>query len=315
MVKRNFKAFSLAEMMISMMIIMLVSVAAIPVVTQKKPDIKEISIRGQYACWRDNSDQLYELRCDERACRVGHGTDKCSLQLDNRPAHFLVFAVGSSAQVGTHPIPGQIVSDDNPSLASKLEINIPCITCSGTARDEGPTTITSSTASTEYTAASGAKIRQTSPNNSNGLVLSNVKRCNLLTAGQSCPNDHGTQQSCSIVNNVTTNTTRVIINGCTGENLIGETEDQFYDVSDFTRVNSKVYSADSNDVRVSFDWHDSMYTLKDFLPVANNASDGENIIEKILSYIPADRHSTLITTLKQHFDGDGVKNGAVLILW
>ena len=118
MVKRTLKAFSLAEMIMAMVVIMIASVAALPALTQQKPNIPQTTIRGQYACWIYDG-KHYEQRCEERACEDVKQKD-CSFTLDSRPAHFFIAAVGKSANYTEQ----QVILVDNPTISSDLKITI-----------------------------------------------------------------------------------------------------------------------------------------------------------------------------------------------
>ena len=79
MVKKS-GAFSLAEAMISMLIIAMVGIAALPVLTKSKPPIESVSLRGQYGCWYepDPSSGKYILKewyFDERTPRTPNPID------------------------------------------------------------------------------------------------------------------------------------------------------------------------------------------------------------------------------------------------
>ena len=51
MVKRYKKAFTLVEVIMSMIIIMIVTATLVPTLTKVKPKMQSVTLRGQYACW------------------------------------------------------------------------------------------------------------------------------------------------------------------------------------------------------------------------------------------------------------------------
>ena len=127
-----FKAFSLAEAMISMLIITLVGIAALPVLTKSKPPIESISLRGQYACWYEpdpvtGQEKLWEWYFDERSPRTPEptdvatlGRDGCILRLDQRPANFYILAAGA----GSTNVPAQVSAVWTPALSNELAITV-----------------------------------------------------------------------------------------------------------------------------------------------------------------------------------------------
>ncbi|MBE7708490.1 MAG: hypothetical protein E7Z88_07275 [Cyanobacteria bacterium SIG27] len=129
MVKKS-GAFSLAEAMISMLIIAMVGIAALPVLTKSKPPIESVSLRGQYGCWYepDPSSGKYILKewyFDERTPRtpdpidvVGEQERGCILKLDQRPANFYILASGA----GSSTVPAQVSAVWTPALSNELAI-------------------------------------------------------------------------------------------------------------------------------------------------------------------------------------------------
>lgn len=129
MVKKS-EAFSLAEAMISMLIIAMVGIAALPVLTKSKPPIESVSLRGQYGCWYepDPSSGKYILKewyFDERTPRtpepidvVGEQERGCILKLDQRPANFYILASGA----GSSTVPAQVSAVWTPALSNELAI-------------------------------------------------------------------------------------------------------------------------------------------------------------------------------------------------
>lgn len=301
MVKRTLKAFSLAEMIMAMVVIMIASVAALPALTQQKPNIPQTTIRGQYACWIYDG-KHYEQRCEERACEDAKQKD-CSFTLDSRPAHFFIAAVGDG---GDNSAEQQVVLVDNPTISSDLKITI-----------TENQTIVAPGDSTTPVIASGSEI------NHNGLHVGNIEKCRLLTAGSDCPNGSGKQTGCNVAydySNINPGA-KIEILGCTALDDYGNpTNGSFIDIGSFSKIDKYTYTASNNKVKVNFKLRDSMHTK-----IANNPSktDNKKTFLKILESIPTTRRSILTDGFINNLEVEGFSktvkydysNGAVLILW
>lgn len=133
------KGFTLTEVIVSMMILAIVAIGALPTLTKSKPQIEAITLRGQYACWFwDNAAAtaagvtlptsiadraLVEWYFDERTPRTPspriidrtNPNDGCRLIFDQRPAHYYILAsaAGTSAILGnTKALYTQGISDE-----------------------------------------------------------------------------------------------------------------------------------------------------------------------------------------------------------
>lgn len=357
MVKNNKKAFTIIEMIMAMFIIGLAMMAVTPMLTQSKPDIKKTTIKGQYACWRDNAGQLHQLRCDERACPplediasntlISSSTDYCTFELDNRPAHFSIIAIGSGGSPGVTNDAraiGQTKTSQNPVISNSLKIEIPCAYGCGPS-DYSPTVIYSDSASAEIVAGSGGGVL------SNGLAPDNIKACHMLSAG-TCRNSSQRPEGCAVVNTAISGTQQfekqIQIIGCDSINEYGDIEPELipfdalqtnFTIEDAgaTATNSSiipgvnpegeqyslVYTPNISgyDVyQMAFDLLDSSYTTqKQTIAETQNHNTGaayRTMLKKILLFaIPRDRNSTLIQFLINNDFGNLGNNGAVLILW
>ncbi len=182
MVKTNKKAFSLVELMVSMIIIIIIALVTLPVITKVKPDIEIQTIKGQFACWVDNN-HIFQQYFDERSQR-GEPLDvtaqgHCTLTFNQRPANYYILAIGAGANEE-----GQLATYYSPVLNQKLTI-FPGSTPSHSfdtiikAGDINGTTI--------LEAKSGATGNFIDPDN---LASNAISSCNLLYANPSsyCPN-------------------------------------------------------------------------------------------------------------------------------
>ena len=195
MVKRTLKAFSLAEMILAMVIIMIAAVAAMPIMTQQKPSIPQTNLRGQYACWKYGS-KYYQQHCEERSCEAidDDNPTGCEFVLDSRPAHFFIAAVGANTSIYKDE---QVVLVDNPTIADDLKITI----------DNKQTIVTPGDSTTPIIAVSSSNI------GANGLYISNIEKCRLLTAGKTCAS--GKQTGCKVTYDYTVGEAKIEILGCT----------------------------------------------------------------------------------------------------
>ena len=362
MVENTKKAFTIIEMIIAMLIVTIAMMAVTPVLTQSKPDIKKTAIKGQYACWRGDDGQLYQMRCDERACpplvnnlefenmdeyRVSG--NQCTFELDHRPAHFFIAAIGSGGLFYTDAdqfkrAVGQTKTSQNPLISNSLKIEVPCAYGCGLS-DYSPTVVYSDSASAEIIAASGGNVL------SNGLAPDNIKTCHLISEGD-CRSGHGSQEGCVIVEKAIPGTQniekQIQIIGCDILNEFGDIEPELISFNDLSTKfsisgtgvtatkssiipgvypsaeenHSLVYTVDGADYRLAFDLLDSSYTTE---KQAIGETQGfqyddlnvyKTLFKKILLYaVSRDRNSTLIQFLINNEFGNLGKNGAVLILW
>lgn len=293
MVKRTLKAFSLAEMIMAMVIIMIASVAALPTLTQQKPNIPQVSLRGQYACWKSSDDTIYyQQRCEERACEeIVQPSNSCTFALDSRPAHFFIAAVGK----GGGGYEQQVTLVDNPTISQDLKITI-----------DDKTIVTPGDSTTPVMAISAGEIK------SNGLYPANIDKCRLLSAGGTCPNDGiGSQEGCKMTQDYIDNEIKVEILGCTNNDTQGNpTNKNMFSIGSFSKNNDGSYSV--SNVRVNFKLRDSMHTKSENIGKTTNS---KTTFQKILESIPSTRKSVLTDGLLNKRNKYEYKNGAVLILW
>lgn len=358
MVKNNKKAFTIVEMTITMLIISLSIMALLPAITQSKPDIKRTAIKGQYACWRDSDNQLRQIRCDERACPEDIRAEStirtdgfCVFELDHRPAHFYIAAIGSgSGNNGTtrNSVIGQVKTTQNPVISNSLKIDVPNRTINPT----WPTVVYSDNAAAELTAGSGGAVLP------NGLVSGNIKSCHLTTAGQPCRIGGGNQTGCAIVNTGLDSNNEFVrqvqILGCDRTDAYGNVQSELLPLENLVTdlnirntglsaplsslapggnlngtsseygvgtYNNDVPQFNSNfNYRMVFELYDSSYTIKNQVIGERQNQDADlhayvTPFRKILNSISRERNSTLIEYLKNNDFGNVGRNGAVLILW
>ena len=285
MVKRTLKAFSLAEMILAMVIIMIAAVAAMPIMTQQKPNIPQTNLRGQYACWKYGP-KYYQQHCEERSCEIAQEVDSCKFVLDSRPAHFFIAAVGAN----TTDKDEQVVLVDNPTIADDLKITI----------DDKQTIVTPGDSTTPIIAVSSSNI------GGNGLYISNIEKCRLLSAGKTCAS--GKQTGCKVTYDYNVGEAKIEILGCTQYDASGNpTNGSLYSISSFEEDGDSYY-VPGTDVKVNFKLRDSMHSAM---------TSGKGTFLKILESIPTTRKSVMIDGFIKNNPHDiyDYSNGAVLILW
>jgi type II secretory pathway pseudopilin PulG len=277
----KYNAFSLVETMISMIIIMVISLAILPVLTKTRPKIESVAVRGQYACWYDGS-QLKQQYMDERTVRNSENVSTCRFDLDKRPAQYFIIASGA----GNYGSQGQLVTKYTPSINSALTITV------GRTSGNGTTTV-----GDVLTAGGGYVIT------ANNLVPSNIKSCKLLSAGANCPSAAGQkQESCDVV--VANGAPVIRINGCDVFDANGNNQtSNLIPISSLTKT-STYYTYST--YRMGLELYDSSYIAK-----ANSISK----MTQVISNMPEKRKSTLTKTISDLNAGAGNRNGAVLIIW
>ena len=90
------EGFSLAESIISMVLLALVILLTMTTLTRKKPvPLNKVTISGIYACWID-SDGRKKDRFFDGHRQVYTNTDKCEFEMDRRAYKYYIFAAGAN---------------------------------------------------------------------------------------------------------------------------------------------------------------------------------------------------------------------------
>ena len=339
MVKNKKHAFTIAEIIISFMIIMLVAIAMIPALTKTKPRIETITIRGQYGCWWEGN-TLYEQYFDERSPREEKkAVAECKLMLDKRPAHFYMIGVGGGSQYS----PAKVSMRYTPAVNSELSIKV------GKASDdpdESQTVITSGT-SPELVASGGFAYDSTS-----SLMGENIKP-NCTIDASSCG-----ATSCEIkeiikrdeYGEITQRKYSAVLEGgsCMGFDIYGnQDESNVVDLSKCSLLNNLGVSANFDNMQeadiqkisnanniywkcfdeagreqsLNFQFIDSNYMKPLYmLDFSQNTAYNSKIDEtprfsRIVGEITQRRRSQLIQFYEESKFGAINENGAVLVLW
>lgn len=303
MVNNNKKAFTLAEMIMAMLIIAVASFAMLPILTKPKPQIDTVGVRGQFACYYENG-VLKQAEYQERIQKEvkNAGVNGCELEFNQRPKNYLIIAIGA----GSGSAPGQIktkyASYVGKTASDKLIITVPRAYSSDS-------TFVSNGSSAELVAGSAAAI------NPNGLAGANIESCRLLTAGKSCSNySNFTQVSCD--SQYASSGSIGII--CKNNNADENKNDILYQqelisVANLKKSNESNSTYTYQNYKLNVELKDSMYTLKSLQD--GRQGEDKSMIEEILYKIHPQRKSNLITKFTTQKYGDKNKDGAVLILW
>ena len=118
MIYKKITAFSLAEALISMMIIMITVMCAAPILTKQKnaSGLKNITIKGSYTCFPvslkklvnintgepynsedgENGYMFRSLYCEEGNCKFSKDLfqEGCEMKTNPRPANYLIISAG-----------------------------------------------------------------------------------------------------------------------------------------------------------------------------------------------------------------------------
>ena len=213
---RNKKGFSLAEAIISMLIITIVAVGSLPILTKSKARVESITLRGQFGCWvyrhidgitPDGWDDLdgklvqwqFKERepltarpeeapllpidpSDEREISTIPDDEKmrqCKMFLDNRPGHFYLIASGAGSDNASGQV--KVAYTNELSNNSYITIGRHENDASTPDIDEGQETMVSGT----NISANGPMTNLPSGYNAktdiHGINPTNIKSCRLLS--------------------------------------------------------------------------------------------------------------------------------------
>lgn len=339
------KGFTLVEAIVSMMIVAIITIGAIPTLTKKQPKIDAVALRGQYACFVDdgtyhNAGKLMEWYFDERSPRtvnplVVDEAEGCRLKLDQRPANYYIVAAGA----GSATLPAQTATLYTPAISNDLQIQL-----GRNVFGKDTSTIIYNGPSAEVYASGGATL------SSAGISPANIKTCKIVqgpSCAQSCQlvEDH----SFSYITNSYTSEYKIRINGCWQDNnavdkvstLITFDNLRFYgndSSADFNNVPSTTRDtlSNANDgsyygtgyvnsaqqyFYLNFDFYNSSFInplnelgyTNNILNVYNSSTKSK--MSKIIDTISIRRKSTLTEFISNLNPGAVNNNGAVLILW
>ena len=308
MTKNNKKyGFSLAESIISMMILALVIMLTLSVITRKKTTpTNKTTISGMYACWNDgttNHQQTY----DGHALKSSDNPSTCTFEMDRRAYKYYVYAVGRRAEYSGKRIDGQVVQEIIPTPTGENENEMELKIELGGSKNGGTTTIKQN-GNIVVQALGG--IRWTK----SGLVDGNIKTCKMIDNTNPCESNQ--LPKCEIQNSksqayqndgINPYKTSIIVN-CLKGSLTLDTKQ--YLLEDLEKINSSVYYKRGGP-KFSIQEIDSSLKTEKY-----NTGTKNSEFVKYLKMIPQNIQNGLTDTLLKYYqNGNGDKNGVVLIIW
>ena len=331
MMKFNKKSgFSLAESIISMMLLVFVIMLTMASITKKKTKpISTQTVSGSYACWHDGS-RFHQLQYNGnlKVTTVVEYPASCEFEMDRRVRQYYVIAVGSRRCDSGKCVDGQVVEkpiansggEDESKMKLEIKLGNNDDTHSGTTIVKFPDEIvniggTSETKSGEIkvSAMGGAFY------NKSGIVPGNMELCkyidnNPCTEGKpQCtvgPNGETISVSCVNSDNITLGNAYTIeeigekltkLSG-NGDKYLGKFKSK---IDDFSET-----SLPETSITVKIQERDSSFKA------IENPDPLNSEFGKFLRMIPLNRTNGLTDELsKYYFLGGYDKNGVVLILW
>ncbi len=311
MTKNNKKyGFSLAESIISMMILALVIMLTLSVITRKKTTpTNKTTISGMYACWNDgtNHQQTY----DGHALKSSNNPSACTFEMDRRAYKYYVYAVGKRATGVNNrgkeiKIDGQVVQEIIPTPTGENEDEMELKIELGGSKNGGTTTIKQN-GNIVVQALGG--IRWTK----SGLVDGNIKTCKMVDNTSPCESSNQLPK-CEIQNSksqayqndgINPYKTSIVVN-CIKDRLTLDTKQ--YLLEDLIKINSSIYKRGS----LKF----SIQEIDSSLKATEKPKTKNSLFVRYLKMIPQNIQNGLTDTLLKYYQKDNEdKNGVVLIIW
>lgn len=286
--KKKYNGFSLAEALITLFIVSVVTVAAAPTLTKMKAKTPPEPPHGQYACWRDAGGTLRQQRAIERNMDPIRTGGSCTFEPDKRnPSHYLIMMSGG----GGAGMQGQYISLYVPRFESNL-VNIVPGAAGGNTTLGAPLNVS----------AVGGR-----PSVGNGLIAGNVKSCILRSTGAG-----NCATSCDITSTsrLTGGAVEAVVktNGCTMADPLNpaNTITRMDRLSGFTKNANGSYTARTTNISYDFQMEDTLYTTR-----TSNASK----MREVMSTVPLHRRSAFFATVSNLNPGGLNRPGAVFIVW
>ena len=277
MVKNNKKqAFSIAESIMSMMIIMIAALCLAPVLTKQKASsgLNEVSIKGSFGCYYDQTGVLKSFLCRERNCDDLVVTGRsCTLSLTKRPEKYFIIAAGAGGDYS-----GQVKTWYTPEFSDNITTT-PGV--AGSSFDDGVSVIDYSSDSSNTLYAIPYK-----PIALNGLIPENISKCKIA------PNSASAQKKCEIKSN-NRDYAYIFLEGYASPIMLNS----------LSKVSRNEYNYGS--LKFNFDFKDSS------LHNGNSTSH----MSEILSNMYALRQNDCINKVIEANPGAPNKNGGIVILW
>ncbi len=314
MIKNNQKyGFSLAESIISMMILALVIMLTLSIITRKKTmPTNKTTISGFYACWKDGG-IIKQQHYDGHAIKSATSSVDCNFEMDRRAYKYYLYAVGSRK----NNIDGQVVQEVVPTPTGEVEAEMTLNVELGGVGNGGITTVKQNGI---VVAQALGGIRESA----SGLVDGNIKSCKVIDDINPCAyGDFGQRvPKCDVQNTksesykqagVNPNKTSIIINcienATDNDKKVANSDDIHQeDLSDVEKDNYH-YKHSSG---ASFTVQETDSSLK----ATANFNTQQSEFVKYLKMIPQNMQNGLTDALLTYYQKDnGDKDGVVLIIW
>ncbi len=322
------KGFSLAESIISMVLLALVILLTMTTLTRKKPvPLNKVTISGIYACWI-GSDGRKKDRFFDGHRQVYANIDKCEFEMDRRAYKYYIFAAGANNDCKLvdgqqQCIEGQVSQSyiEAPSGANEEEMKLDF-------------TIGDQTNGDTKVMQNGNNIVEALGNITTGVTYRNLKKCKFIESldceDNKCGTTNGIETPCESgekpICNIDANGQSINI-ACMSVQNEGQRDETALTIQDHScqlqessyqsennYIKGKCIRSDGTDrgiVKVNVEREDS--SIKNKHVVLSKAK-----IVKILKMLPESIQNGLTDELLKYYQDDTrnpKKNGVVLIIW
>lgn len=316
MIKSDKKsAFSLAESLISMMLLFLVVMLTLSTITRKKTNYSAKStVSGMYACWFDSESNKLTPEYYNGNVRIDDPNPlsedrKCEFQMDRRVKKYFIVAVGARK----NQVDGQLVQKeiDTPSGENEDEmyLNIEL----GSSLNGGMTKVTKRNGEDVISTLETPKV------NNSGLVSGNIKSCKYIRVVSGPDYNRGDNPKCKISKycpdslfittgneeadcNSYENSCAFILDKQSGAGMLKKDEQAGY--------TGTCSNDDGRKVKIKVIEEDSSFKAEETEQIKNSK------FVRYLKMIPPNIQNGLTDTLLDYYQKDnGNKKGVVLILW
>ncbi len=321
------EGFSLAESIISMILLALVILLTMATLTRKKPvPLNKVTISGIYACWID-SDGRKKDRFFDGHRQVYTNTDKCEFEMDRRAYKYYIFAAGANndcelVRGEQQCIEGQVTQRyiEAPSGANENEMKLDF-------------TIGNQTNGNTKVMQNGNNILEALGNITTGVTYGNLKRCKFIESSDcednKCSTTNGIKTPCESgekpICNIDANGQSINI-ACMSVQNEGQREETALAIQDHScQLQEFSYQSENNYIKGKCIRSDGAYrgivkvnveridsSIKNKRVVLSEAK-----IVKILKMLPESIQNGLTDELLKYYQDPSKpkKNGVVLIIW
>ena len=290
---KNKFAFSLAEALMSMIILSIVAICIMPILSKQKPGegVNSTAIKGAFLCYYNSRGQLTQVSIHERTqeSNTSPSNSQCQFNVNKRAARFYYIATGG----GSANARGQVKTGYTSDISDTIIIK-------------------PGTANNKTTIEMGGNPIVAGKGFNQVVVPSNIKSCKYISGN--CVNATGRPTGCEL------DTTHSYINliGCVRGGDYHDQEQDFISINSIEKVNAanmgrfqpnsdqQYTSYQASSVKFNLDLLDSSY---------DNTREDESYFSQILSNMNPSRQNKYFDELINLEPGMQNKPGAVAILW